>query len=155
MTNEGQSPHHAWEAPPLRLASVAGDNAFGDVDVGANVGKGQNFGLTTPKPRIVFDETKLADAAFSFIHGVPTKVLKRDYGAPRKFPKRTRTTPTRPSRLPMNPIRMQLMNIIIIIFIIIIIIIIIILPLPGRLDPCQVHDPASNLPCTAGRLDPL
>jgi hypothetical protein len=49
--------------------------------VGANVGKGQNFGLTTPKPRIVFDETKLADAAFSFIHGVPTKVLKRDYGA--------------------------------------------------------------------------
>ena len=55
------------KAPPLRLASVAGDNAFGDVDVGANVGKGQNFGLTTPKPRIVFDETKLADAAFSFI----------------------------------------------------------------------------------------
>jgi hypothetical protein len=32
----------------------------------ADVGKGQNFGLTTPKPRIVFDETKLADAAFSF-----------------------------------------------------------------------------------------
>ena len=54
------------KAPPLRLASVAGDNAFGDVDVGANVGKGQHFGLTTPKPRIVFDETKLADAAFSF-----------------------------------------------------------------------------------------
>ena len=26
----------------------------------ADVGKGQNFGLTTPKPRIVFDETKLA-----------------------------------------------------------------------------------------------
>jgi len=53
--------------------------------VGANVGKGQNFGLTTPKPRIVFDETKLADAAFSFIHGVPTKVLKRDYGASHRW----------------------------------------------------------------------
>ena len=57
------------------------------------------------------------------------------------------------TRLPMNPIRMLLMNIIIFI-IIFIIIIIIILPLHGRLDPCQVHDPASNLPCTAGRLDP-
>lgn len=28
MTNEGQSPHHAREAPTLRLASVAWDKAF-------------------------------------------------------------------------------------------------------------------------------
>ena len=29
----------------------------------------------------VFEETKPGNEAFSFIHGVPTKVLKRDYGA--------------------------------------------------------------------------
>ena len=56
--NEGQSPHHAWTALPLRLASVTGDNAPGDVGVGADVGKGQKIGLAT---HLFSNETKRAD----------------------------------------------------------------------------------------------